>query len=125
MIVDFERVNATIFKLKGLAPIEKVFSRNRLTKLSAGKMPQWEKQVELTGLESMAYVVLAYMWGAAAGGFAVFACLLVILQRKSSSLSGPEIALFGLTAALLLFATFRFAQGIRVGKQYRNSKGLN
>jgi len=104
----------------GLTAIEKRIAQNRLAKFYDGDMPMWNRQCEKTGPASIGYLLVAYVWGAFAGIFAVFGCPFVFIQHKSGGLMTIEISLFSISALLLIFGRVRQIQGRRVGRKYHN-----
>jgi hypothetical protein len=107
--------------LRGVTKAERAFARDRLTKFYDGGLPQWRKQIEITGAESMGYVVIAYLWLSIAGILAIFGSPMAFIGHKSGFLSALEVATYSLVAVLILVAVTRYLQGIKVGRIYRSS----
>jgi hypothetical protein len=104
--------------LVGLTRIEKRVAANRLAKFFDGKMPLWSRQFEKVGPVSVAYLLVAYVWGTAAGLFALAGCPVVFLPHKSDALITIEISLFSLSLLLLLVGRVRQLQSRRAGKVF-------
>jgi hypothetical protein len=116
------RADEVARSLNGLTALERAIARNRLAKFFDGGLPQWGKQVKKTGVVSMGYVLVAYVWGTFAGVLGICGCVVVYVDHKSSGLPGLEIFFFAFSGLLIICGLIRWIQGLRVGRQYRDTR---
>jgi len=116
------QANEIANKLTGLTIFEKRIARNRLKKFYDGRLPQWTKQVEKTGPNSLGYVLVAFVWGTFAGVLDIVVCALALVNEKSSSPLAVEIPLFLFSLLLFAISLTRWMQGRRIGKEFKSSR---
>ena len=107
--------------LRRLTAFERGVARNRLIKYFDGKMPRWTKQVQMTGVISAGYLLLAAVLCVYSSVFVIFGCILVYVEHKSSGLIDLEIIFFAFGGLLMVWGLTRWAQGMLVGRKYRDT----
>lgn len=112
-----------VSRLRHVTSFERAIARNRLLAYFNGKLPLWDRQVSLTGFESMGYVTIAYVIGACSGVLLLSGSAVLFARGHSDSVLALEVSLYSLGAALIALTLIRWTQGLRAGRRFKTNSG--
>lgn len=121
--ISAEEIDEIVSRLRHVTKFERSISRNRLIAYSNGKLPQWGRQVSLTGFESMGYVLIAYVVGTFGGVLMICAVAVQFARGLSDSLLSADVALYFLGFAFIGLTLVRWSQGLSAGKRFKKGSG--